>query len=437
MAHDLANVLYRGQRIAAVYWDAPKGCASFRYDPSFIESGIELSPLKLPLANRTYQFASLDESYQGLPGLLADCLPDTFGNALIDEWLRSQGRSPIDFNPVERLCYMGKRSMGALEFEPALANGSNQSQSIEIDRLVDLASKALSIKEGLATHLDDKEGLRQILQVGTSAGGARAKAVVARNEGTGEVRSGQSDCPPGFSHWLLKFDGVDSSFDGVRDPQGYGKIEYAYHLMARKAGIDMAPCRLLKESGRAHFMTRRFDRDANGGKIHYASLFGIAHMPYRAPGTHSHSYEDFFEVIEALQLPKTDALQAFHRMVFNILALNKDDHVKNSGFLFDGHWRLSPAFDLSYAHNSAPGKWTATQQLSVRGKRENIRVSDLIQFAKSHSLATLPKIKQMIDQVTQAIQSWTACAQEAGVDETTAMKIETALHDTARRATQT
>ena len=427
MAHDLAEVFYKTRRVAAVYWDAPKGCASFRYDPDFVESGRQLAPIKMPLSNRTYQFSRLDESFQGLPGLLADCLPDTFGNALIDQWLRSQSRSPHDFNPVERLCYMGKRSMGALEFKPALASKNPESEPIEIDRLVSLASQALAIKEGLETHFDDSDGLQQILQVGTSAGGARAKAVIAWNKETGEVRSGQSDCPAGFSHWLLKFDGVDSSFEGVRDPKGYGRIEYAYHLMAQEAGIEMAPCRLLEENGRAHFMTKRFDRASDGQKLHYASLFGIAHMPYLAPGAHSHSYEDLFEIIEQLNLPKVDQLQAFRRMVFNVLALNKDDHVKNFGFLLNEGWRLSPAFDLSYAHNPGPGKWTATQQMSLRGKREKIELSDFIQFAKDHSLATLPKIKSIIEQVAQSIRKWPQFAEQAKISEQTALKIQTAL----------
>jgi len=427
MAHDLAEVFYKTHRVAAVYWDASKGCASFRYDPDFVASGQQLAPIKMPLSNRTYQFSRLDESFQGLPGLLADCLPDTFGNALIDQWLRSQSRSPHDFNPVERLCYMGKRSMGALEFKPALASKNPESEPIEIDRLVSLASQALAIKEGLETHFDDSDGLQQILQVGTSAGGARAKAVIAWNKETGEVRSGQSDCPAGFSHWLLKFDGVDSSFEGVRDPKGYGRIEYAYHLMAQEAGIEMAPCRLLEENGRAHFMTKRFDRASDGQKLHYASLFGIAHMPYLAPGAHSHSYEDLFEIIEQLNLPKVDQLQAFRRMVFNVLALNKDDHVKNFGFLLNEGWRLSPAFDLSYAHNPGPGKWTATQQMSLRGKREKIELSDFIQFAKDHSLATLPKIKSIIEQVAQSIRKWPQFAEQAKISEQTALKIQTAL----------
>lgn len=432
MAHDLAEVFYKTHRIAAVYWDAPKGCASFRYDPDFAVSGQQLAPIKMPLNNRTYQFPRLDESFQGLPGLLADCLPDTFGNALIDQWLRSQGRSPSDFNPVERLCYMGKRSMGALEFKPALSSKKPESEPIEIDRLVSLASQALAIKEGLETHLDDSNGLEQILQVGTSAGGARAKAVIAWNEETGEVRSGQSDCPSGFSHWLLKFDGVDSSFEGVRDPKGYGRIEYAYHLMAQEAGIEMSPCRLLEENGRAHFMTKRFDRTPDGQKLHYASLFGIAHMPYLAPGAHSHSYEDLFEVIEQLNLPRVDELQAFRRMIFNVLALNKDDHVKNFGFLLNEDWRLSPAFDLSYAYNPGPGKWTATQQMSLRGKREKIELSDFIQFAKDHSLATLPKIKSIIEQVAQSIRKWPQFAGQAKVSEPTALKIQTALGTSLR-----
>lgn len=423
MPHDLSAIHYNGHRIAAAYWDANRGHATFRYEPEFVDSGVPLAPLRMPLANRTYQFPRLDESFNGLPGLLADCLPDTFGNALIDQWLRSQGRSPADFNPIERLCYMGKRSMGALEFEPVLSTKKPVAERVELDKLVELASKALAAKENLDTRLDDEDGLNEILQVGTSAGGARAKAVIAWNEKTGEVRSGQTGCPPGFEHWLLKFDGVDSSFDGVHDPKGYGRIEYAYYLMATAAGIDMAPCRLLEESGRAHFMTKRFDRDENGNKIHYASLFGIAHLAYAAPGLHQHSYEDFFEVIRALKLPKEDELKAYRRMAFNVLAYNRDDHTKNFGFLYDTEWRLSPAFDLSYAHNAAPGKWTATQQMSVLGKRRDISRDDLIQFAINHSLATAPKIKSILDEVQNAIQDWPRFATEAGVSSENTEKI--------------
>jgi len=427
MPRKLAAVHYQDHLVGAVYWDSPKACASFRYDPDFVAKGIELAPIKMPANNRTYQFTRLDESFHGLPGLLADCLPDTFGNALIDQWLHSQNRDPADFNPVERLCYMGQRSMGALSFQPAIGAKLENADAIEIERLLELASQALEVKESLHTQFEDSEGLEQILQVGTSAGGARAKAVIAWNKDTGEARSGQTECPPGFAHWLLKFDGVDSAFDGIRDPQGYGRIEYAYSLMAKEAGIEMNPCRLLEENGRAHFMTKRFDRDANGQKIHYASLFGIAHMPYLAPGAHSHSYENLFEVIEKLSLPKTDAHQTFLRMVFNVLAFNKDDHVKNFGFLYHSQWRLAPAFDLTYAHNPAPGKWTANQQMSVRGKREEIKTSDMIQFAKDQSLATLPAIKSMIDQVVQAIRKWPEFAEQAKVGDKNAAKIEHAL----------
>jgi len=432
MPHDLAAVHYKGQRIAAAYWDAARGHATFRFEPDFIAQGIELAPLKMPLANRTYQFPRLDESFNGLPGLLADCLPDTFGNALIDQWLQSQGREPADFNPIERLCYMGKRSMGALEFEPVLSKQRDSSQALEIDKLVELASKALTAKENLNTTFDDETGLQQILQVGTSAGGARAKAVIAWNEQTGEVRSGQSEIPPGFAHWLLKFDGVGSSFEGVRDPQGYGRIEYAYHLMATAAGLDTAPCRLLEENGRAHFMTKRFDRTQSGEKIHYASLFGIAHMAYAPPGLHRHSYEDLFETITQLKLPKTDALQAFRRMAFNILAYNRDDHVKNFRFLFDTEWRLSPAFDLTYAHNPGPGKWTATQQMSVLGKREDIDRADLIEFAQNQSLATKPKIKSILHEITDALQAWPQFASQAKVSPENSEKIQSLLKESAR-----
>ena len=396
MAIQLADVIYGETKAGVVYWDTPRQVAVFEYTPEFIATGIELAPLQMPLRAGPYQYPRLHTSYWGLPGLLAECLPDTYGNVLIDEWVRRQGRTPADFTPVERLCYMGARSMGALEFRPGLRSGAVRSERVEVDRLVELASEALAAKEGLSTKLQDEEDLNDILSVGTSAGGARAKAVIAWNPATNEVRSGQAMAPEGFQHWLLKFDGVSAAFDGVRDPQGYGRIEYAYSTMAGEAGLAMSPCRLFEEGGRAHFMTRRFDRTPDHKRVHLASLFGIAHMPYAAPLEHSHAYEDYLAVVVTrLGLPVEDRLEAFRRMVFNILACNKDDHAKNFGFLMDesGEWRLAPAFDVTYAHAVGPGKWTAIQQMSVGGKREGITERDLLDCGRQCGIATLPKLK--------------------------------------------
>jgi serine/threonine-protein kinase HipA len=361
--------------------------------------------------------------------LLADSLPDTYGNALINDWLRQQGRSPEDFSPVERLCYIGNRGMGALEFRPALRERNSKPERVEVDRLVELASAALARREGLSTQLESKEELDEILQVGTSAGGARAKAVIALNPETGEVRSGQAKAPAGFEHWLMKFDGVTASFDGVRDPQGYGRIEYAYYLMARRAGIAMSECRLFEEGGRAHFMTRRFDRPAGGGKLHYASLFGLAHLAYAAPGAHSHAYEDYFGVIEKLNLAPEAKVEAFRRMVFNVLGCNRDDHTKNFGFLLgeNARWDLAPAFDVSYAHSPEPGKWTATQQMSVAGKRERIGRDDFIAIGRQCGVGTVPKLKTVIDETAEAIGQWEGFATEAGVSNDNRVKIARAL----------
>ncbi len=433
MATSLANVFYQGSKAGVVFWDASRRYSVFEYTPEFVREGIELAPLRMPLRRGPFQFPNLHESYFGLPGMLSDCLPDAYGNTLIDAWLRQQGRHPADFSPVERLCYLGNRGVGALEFQSGLRDKSSVSERVEIDKLVELASRALSQKDKLAIELRDEEGLREILRVGTSAGGARAKAVIALNPETMEVRSGQADVLPGFEHWLLKFDGVSESFDGVRDPQGYGRIEYAYYLMARQAGLTMSESRLFEEGGRAHFMTRRFDRTGEGGKTHYASLCGIAHMPYSAPGTHSHSYEDYFEVIEELDLPPQSKLEAFRRMVFNILGCNRDDHTKNFGFVIggSGEWELAPAFDVTYAFNPQPGKWTATQQMSVMGKREAITREDLLTVGRDCNVATMPKLKNAIDGVIASLESWESLASQAKVGDVEVSKIRSALNAAA------
>ena len=359
-----------------------------------------------------FQFAQLPkETFHGLPGLLSDALPDRFGNQLIDLWLASQGRDKASMSPVERLCYLGKRGMGALEFEPTERNEKESSKGLEIGALVELSKKALSIKESLDSHFsnEDAETFADIIKVGTSAGGARAKAVIAYNEQTGEVRSGQLNVPKGFEHWLIKFDGVTN--EQLGDPKGYGRIEYAYYKMAIDCGIVMMPSKLLEEHGRAHFMTKRFDRIDNNEKLHMQTLCGLCHFDYNNPNVYS--YEQAFQAMRQLRLPYTDAEQLYTRMVFNVVARNQDDHTKNISFLMDktGTWSLSPAYDVSYAYNPT-NKWIGKHQLAVNGKREKITREDLLSVAKQMNIK---RPKEIIEKITAVVDDWNVYAQEAGV----------------------
>jgi serine/threonine-protein kinase HipA len=401
--------------IGAVAWDASREIGVFEYDPAFLRSGIEISPIHLPLRAGRFVFPELPrETFKGLPGLLADSLPDKFGNLLIDQWLARQGRTPESFDPVERLCYLGTRSMGALEFRPALLK-AGPSETLHLDELVKLASEALASRNNLHVNLEQSpEALATILRVGTSAGGARAKAVICWNPQTGEVKSGQLAPEPGFEPWLLKFDGVSENRDKeLNDPLGYGRIEYAYHLMARAAGITMSDCRLLEENGRAHFMTRRFDRDDQGRKFHVQSLCGLAHFDFNQAG--AYSYEQAFQTARRLGLPQADLTEMFRRAVFNILSRNQDDHTKNIAFLMDrrGNWRLAPAFDLIYAYNPS-GAWTSRHQMTLNGKRDDFLTADLLEAA-AHADLRPPKAKAVLQEVRSAISNWERHAEQAGV----------------------
>jgi serine/threonine-protein kinase HipA len=416
----VAAVELWGTRIGAVALTDSTGVAAFEYEPAFLASGIQLAPLMMPLEERVYSFPELPRrTFRGLPGLLADSLPDRFGNNLINAWLARQGRTPESFDAVERLCYTGQRGMGALEFMPAQGPSAEASGSIQIADLVTLASEILSQKKGLATSFQEPErerALQTILRVGTSAGGARAKALIAWNPSTGEVRSGQLEAPPGFSHWLLKFDGVSGNKDKeLEDPQGYGLIELAYSRMARAAKITMSDCRLLEESGRSHFMTRRFDRDDAGNKLHMQSLGALAHFDYNEPG--SYSYEQAFLVMRQLQLPMRDLEEQYRRMVFNLVARNQDDHVKNIAFLMDrtGQWSLSPAFDITWSFNPN-GDWTATHQMSVNGKRDQFSRADLLAAGRSAQLKR-GRAEAIAEEVIAAVCDWPIYAAEAGVAE--------------------
>lgn len=414
----VAEVRLWGRSIGAVSVEDARSAAAFQFTDEFTRSGIQVSPLRMPLSDRVYSFPGLArETFHGLPGLLADSLPDRFGNALIDTWLATQGRSAESFNAVERLCYIGSRGMGALEFAPAQGPKSRTSEPLDIAALVQLASDVLSQRSGLRHSMasaDTAETLRDILRVGTSAGGARAKAVIAWNRQTNEVRSGQVAAGDGFDYWILKFDGVSGNRDKeLEDPTGYGSIEYAYALMARAAGIDISECRLLEENGRRHFMSRRFDRLAGGEKLHMQSLGALAHFDFNLAG--AYSYEQALQVMRALDLPMASIEQQFRRMTFNIVARNQDDHVKNIAFLMDkqGRWSLSPAFDVTYSYNPE-GLWTATHQMSMNGKRDDFTLEDFRTCAKFASMKR-GRAEAILDDVIAAVKRWPEFAEQAKV----------------------
>ena len=414
----VAEVRLWGRSIGAVSVEDARSAAAFQFTDEFTRSGIQVSPLRMPLSDRVYSFPGLArETFHGLPGLLADSLPDRFGNALIDTWLATQGRSAESFNAVERLCYIGSRGMGALEFAPAQGPKSRTSEPLDIAALVQLASDVLSQRSGLRHSMasaDTAETLRDILRVGTSAGGARAKAVIAWNRQTNEVRSGQVAAGDGFDYWILKFDGVSGNRDKeLEDPTGYGSIEYAYALMAKAAGIDISECRLLEENGRRHFMSRRFDRLAGGEKLHMQSLGALAHFDFNLAG--AYSYEQTLQVMRALDLPMASIEQQFRRMAFNIVARNQDDHVKNIAFLMDkqGRWSLSPAFDVTYSYNP-DGLWTATHQMSMNGKRDDFTLEDFRTCAKFASMKR-GRAEAILDDVIAAVKRWPEFAEQAKV----------------------
>lgn len=426
----LAEVRLWGSTIGAVLLEDDRDFAAFQYDPEFAGSGIEVAPLTMPLSDRVRVFPELPKNtFHGLPGLLADSLPDEFGNTLIDAWLATQGRTPDSFNIVERLCYVGARGMGAIEFVPAIGPKPTGAKKIEIESLVRLASDVLSHRNDLQVSFadpDKAEALTDILRVGTSAGGARAKAVIAWNPNTDEVRSGQIAAGPDFEYWLLKFDGVTGNKDKeLEDPKGYGTIEYAYSLMAKAGGVTMSECRLLSEHGRRHFMTRRFDRLEGGQKLHMQSLCALAHFDYNNPG--AYAYEQALLVIRQLGLPMAAVEEQFRRMAFNIVARNHDDHVKNIAFLMNkaGEWSLSPAFDMSYSYNPS-GLWTATHQMTMNGKRDRFTMADFRACARSASMKR-GRAEAIVDEVRAAVQRWPDYAEKAGVMDTWREQIQANL----------
>jgi serine/threonine-protein kinase HipA len=419
---DVATVRLWSRDVGAVAWDAERGVGTFEYEPDFVRQGLEVAPLVMPLRSGVLSFPELNrETYHGLPGLLADALPDRFGNRIIDAWLARQGRSASDFTPVERLCYMGVRGMGALEFKPAIGPRVSKAVPFEVAELTQLVKDIFCHRTEWVINLKGSKAdtLNTIIRVGTSAGGNRAKAVVSWHPKTHEVRSGQADLPPGFEPWILKFDGVADSALG--DPQGFGRVEYAYHKMAVNAGISMSRCDILEENGRAHFMTERFDRDADGGKIHVQSLCALAHYDFNAAG--EYSYEQALSLIHRLNLGYPALAKMYRRMVFNVVARNQDDHTRNIAFLMDrnGAWRLAPAFDVVWAYNSK-GSWTNRHQMTVNGKRDHFERADLLAVSDTFGVKGAAEI---IDQVTEAVAAWRSIASECGVDSALLKKIAT------------
>ncbi|HAS6187395.1 TPA: type II toxin-antitoxin system HipA family toxin [Vibrio vulnificus] len=430
MVMEVITITYQDDLVGAVSFDTEKGLGSFEYDPSFVKKGVELSPIKMPLSNRIYRFSELDfNTFKGLPGLIADSLPDDFGNAVLNAWVASQGRSPSDITPLQRLQYTGKRGMGALEYAPATKLRSlNASQQVEIQSLVSIAQEILDSRGNFEVELkqngqDDREAMMSLLSVGMSAGGARPKAVLAFNEDFTQVRSGQTNVPSGFTHYLMKFDGVsehNKNQETFGDPLGYGAMEFVYHLMANKCGVDMMPCRLLHEGNRRHFITQRFDRIKNS-KVHVQTLNGLAHIDYKKPG--SFSYAELFGIARQLKLSAVDAEQLFKRMTFNIITRNHDDHSKNFAFMLKqdrlkkDKWSLAPAYDLAYSYK--PGsKWVNSHWMSLNGKRDNFTRSDFYSLEKLSPIFNKRKIDDIIDTTIEHVSTWRQLAEEWDVPKT-------------------
>jgi serine/threonine-protein kinase HipA len=423
MVTDVVSVKYNEHAVGAVSFNNKTGIGSFEFEPHFIKTGIELSPIKMPLSRKIYSFPEADNAtFKGLPGMVADSLPDDFGNAVLNAWIASQGKSPADITPIQRLQYTGKRGMGALTYHPATRRKSlNASQHIEIQPMVSMAQEILAKREQFRVDLgvqgqENKEAMMALLSVGVSAGGARPKAILAFNDDFTQVRSGQTDAPEGFTHVIMKFDGVSEQNrdrETFGDPMGYGTMEYVYHLMAKACGIDMMPCRLVDEGDRRHFITQRFDRNGNA-KRHVQTLNGLAHISYKKAG--SYSYAELFAIARELKLTPDDAIQIFKRMVFNVVARNHDDHSKNFGFMLDDQqqWQLTPAYDLAYSYK--PGSpWVNNHWMRLNGKRDNFIREDFYSFEKLSPIFSKRKIDRIIEETTEHVSSWNNLATEHGV----------------------
>ena len=406
-----------GNDIAAVVWDRETESATIEFYESFANRQLDIAPLTMPLEDilrgeRIFNFSSnRGKTFKGLPGMLADSLPDDYGNKILDEWFASKGMSISEFTPLDRLCYIGKRGMGALEYEPANNDKAlNESSRIEIEQLMELARDVLNQREAFQANIQkENKAILDILKVGTSAGGAKPKAIIAFNEKSKEIRSGQVKAPEGFSYWLLKFDGIEDN--KLKDnPVGIGRIEYAYYNMAKDCGIDMSESKLLEEGKFAHFMTKRFDRMDNGEKLHTQTLCAMAHFDRDG----RYSYEQAFQTMRRLHLSYPEMEQMYRRMVFNVIARNHDDHTKNHSFVMSskGEWRLAPAYDLCYSY-SPSGKWTSMHQMSLNNKRDEFNYSDLVSVAKNTGIRNS---NQVIEQIVDTVSHWNKYASDVSVN---------------------
>lgn len=417
---DVAEVKVWGELAGAVSWNEKTGMASFEYDSDFKKLNWDLAPLKMPISSskKVITFPELRkdknaefDTFKGLPGLLADVLPDKYGNQLINIWLAQQGRPQDSMNPIEMLCFIGTRGMGALEFEPTTFKESKRTFSIEIESLVDIAQKILTGREAFTANLqkDEEKAVLEILKIGTSAGGARPKAVIAYNENTGEVKSGQTKAPNGFEHWLIKLDGVSDVQLGVS--KGYGRVEMAYYNMATVCGVEMMPSRLLEENGRAHFMTKRFDREGGDIKHHIQTFCALKHFDYNL--ITSFSYEQLFQTMRELKLSYPDAEQMYRRMVLNVIARNCDDHTKNFSFRLKkgANWELAPAYDVCHAYKP-DHRWVSQHALSINGKRTAITKDDLLIIGKS---IKNKKAASIIDEISDTVSQWKKFANDVNV----------------------
>lgn len=417
-----AEIIMWGTRIAIIHLDEGKSYVSFEYDRQFAKSGIEVAPICMPLSNRVYEFPNLvGYAFRGVPGMIADSLPDRFGNSIINQWIASQGKTENDFNVIDRLCYTGSRGMGAIEYYPANGPEPGIDDQINVNEMVKFASDILNNRETVKLEMSDKTTYSQLLQLGTSAGGARAKAIIAWNEKTNEIRSGQINLGKDFDYWLMKFDGVDKNGDhGMEDKPEYTTIEYAYYKMALKAGIEMNECRLFKENGYHHFMTKRFDR-VHGNKLHMQTLGAIAQIDYNTPGLCS--YEQAASYMRQMGLDAKDIEQLYRRMVFNVIAVNQDDHVKNISFLMDksGKWKLAPAYDMTFSYNVS-NKWLSAHQMLINGKKSGITFEDLVASGSSMDIST-KRCNGIIKEVADSVDSWMQIADEVGIREKTALGI--------------
>ncbi|MDM1543644.1 type II toxin-antitoxin system HipA family toxin [Empedobacter sp. 189-2] len=409
-----------GKRVGAVAWDPNRELASFEYDPQFKLEELPIAPIKMPNKNRIYSFPEFRDSdtFKGMPGLLADALPDRYGKELINAWLARQGRPDNSLNPVELLCFIGKRGMGALEFEPITGKESN-SYDLELSDLIETTKALLEKKEDLHINTQHymEDVMLDILKMGTSAGGARPKAIIAYNEKTGKIKSGQTLAENGFEHWLIKFDEISDVQFGVS--KGYGRVEMAYYKMATDFGIDMMESRLIEENHRVHFMTKRFDRVGGNQKVHTQTLCALQH--YDFANITSYSYEQVFQTMRLLRLTYAEAEQMYKRMVFNIVARNCDDHTKNFAFLMDTHgkWKLAPAYDICFAYRP-DSVWVSQHNLSINGKRKNFERKDLITIAEQNSIRNPEKI---IDQALDLVKNWNQYAEMYQVELTLAQQI--------------